>query len=85
VKRNFDDEEDVEVSVPLPGVPDNEGAGIDCGFLSMNREQIKDIVDPVVMEVIELVQGQVESIRKEQNGQVSGIILVGGFGQSNYL
>ncbi len=51
----------------------------------MNRNQIKEIVDPVVQEVITLVQGQVDSIRENHNGEVSGIILVGGFGQSNYL
>jgi hypothetical protein len=85
VKRNFDDEEDTEVSVPLPGLPDNEEAGLDCGFLSMNRLQIKDIVDPVVSEVIALVEGQVDCIRRDHGDKVSGIILVGGFGQSNYL
>jgi hypothetical protein len=51
----------------------------------MNRYQIKEIVDPVVQEVIALVQGQVDCIRDNRNGQVSGIILVGGFGQSDYL
>jgi hypothetical protein len=85
VKRNFNDEEDVDISVPLPGLPDNEEAGLDCGFLSLNREQVREIVDPVVKEVIALVEGQVDSIRREENGRVSGIILVGGFGQSNYL
>src|SRR6478735_559279 len=50
----------------------------------MTAEQIKDIFDPVVKEVCDLVQGQVETLRSK-GGIVSGIILVGGFGQSDYL
>lgn len=50
----------------------------------MTGEQIKDIFEPVVKEVCDLVQGQVDSLRAK-GGNVSGIILVGGFGQSDYL
>ncbi len=84
VKRNFNQEEHSEVNVPFPGLPDDEGAGIDCGFMVMTAEQIKEIFEPVVKEVCDLVQGQVTGIR-EGGGVVSGIVLVGGFGQSNYL
>jgi molecular chaperone DnaK (HSP70) len=84
VKRNFNEEEHTEVNVPFPGLPDDEEAGLDSGFLIMSSEQVKAIFDPIIDEVISLVQGQVDSI-KVKNGHVSGIILVGGFGQSNYL
>jgi hypothetical protein len=84
VKRNFNDEEEQDVNVPFPGLPDNEEAGLDCGFLTMNTQQIRSILDPVVKEVVDLVEGQVDCIR-ERAGLVSGIILVGGFGQSNYM
>lgn len=50
----------------------------------MSAEQIKDIFEPVVKEVCDLVQGQVEGLRAK-GGIVSGIVLVGGFGQSDYL
>lgn len=50
----------------------------------MTADQIKDIFDPVVKEVCDLVQGQVDNLRAK-GGVVSGIILVGGFGQSDYL
>lgn len=68
----------------FPGLPDDEEAGLDSGFMVMSPEQIKDIFDPVVKEVCDLVQGQVDSLRAK-GGVVSGIILVGGFGQSQYL
>ncbi|TVY26635.1 Heat shock 70 kDa protein [Lachnellula hyalina] len=84
VKRNFNEEEHSEVNVPFPGLPDDEEAGLDCGFLVMTAAQIKEIFEPVVKEVCDLVQGQVDGIRRK-GGIVSGIVLVGGFGQSNYL
>lgn len=84
VKRNFNEDEHQEVNVPFPGLPDDEDAGLDSGFLVMTAEQIKDIFEPVVKEVCDLVQGQVSSLRAK-GGIVSGIVLVGGFGQSNYL
>ncbi|PSR90495.1 hypothetical protein BD289DRAFT_365914 [Coniella lustricola] len=84
VKRNFNEDEHQEINVPFPGLADDEEAGIDCGFMIMTAAQVKDIFDPVVKEVCDLVQGQVDGLRVK-GGTVSGIILVGGFGQSDYL
>ncbi|KAF4976866.1 hypothetical protein FZEAL_6531 [Fusarium zealandicum] len=84
VKRNFNEDEYQEVNVPFPGLPDDEEAGLDSGFLVMTAEQIKDIFEPVVKEVCDLVHGQVSGLRSN-GGIVSGIVLVGGFGQSDYL
>ncbi|KOS19357.1 Heat shock 70 kDa protein 12A [Escovopsis weberi] len=84
VKRNFNEDEYQEVNVPFPGLPDDEEAGLDSGFLVMTAKQIKDIFEPVVKEVCDLVQGQVTTLRAK-GGVVSGIVLVGGFGQSDYL
>lgn len=71
-------------SCSFPGLPDDEEAGLDSGFMVMSAEQIKDIFEPVVKEVCDLVQGQVQGLRAK-GGIVSGIVLVGGFGQSDYL
>lgn len=68
----------------FPGLPDDEEAGLDSGFLVLSAVQIKDIFEPVVKEVCDLVQGQVDGLRRK-GGIVSGIVLVGGFGQSEYL
>ncbi|KAL2021548.1 hypothetical protein VTK56DRAFT_7047 [Thermocarpiscus australiensis] len=84
VKRNFNEDEHQEVNVPFPGLPDDEEAGLDSGFLVMTAEQIKDIFEPVIKEVCDLVQGQVDNLRAK-GGIVSAVILVGGFGQSEYL
>ena len=50
----------------------------------MDAAQIKEIFEPVVKEVTDLVAGQVAGLRAK-GGVVSGIVLVGGFGQSDYL
>ncbi|KAJ1338537.1 molecular chaperone HscA [Microdochium nivale] len=84
VKRNFNEDEHQEINVPFPGLPDDEEAGLDSGFLVLSAVQIKDIFEPVVKEVCDLVQGQVDGLRRK-GGIVSGIVLVGGFGQSEYL
>ncbi|KAI1373755.1 actin-like ATPase domain-containing protein [Hypoxylon crocopeplum] len=84
VKRNFNEDEYSEVNVPFPGLPDDEEARLDSGFLVMTADEVKGIFEPVVKEVRDLVQGQVDGLRSK-GGIVSGIILVGGFGQSNYL
>lgn len=68
----------------FPGLPDDEEIGLDSGFLVMTAVQVKEIFEPVVKEVCDLVQGQVDGLRAK-GGIVSGIILVGGFGQSDYL
>jgi len=84
VKRNFNGEDNQEVNVPFPGLPDDEEAGLDSGFLVLTVDQIKAIFEPIVTEVCELVQGQVDDLRRK-GGIVKGILLVGGFGQSIYL
>ena len=84
VKHRFNDEENSEVNIPFPGLPDDEDAGLDSGFLVMSAQQVKDIFDPVIEDVIQLVESQVHSIRAK-GGLVCGIVLVGGFGQSTYL
>ncbi|KAI1344086.1 actin-like ATPase domain-containing protein [Xylariaceae sp. FL0016] len=85
VKRNFnEDEEYQEVNVPFPGLPDDEEARLDSGFLVLTAAEIKAIFEPVVKEVCDLVQGQVDGLR-HKGSIVSGIVLVGGFGQSEYL
>ncbi|KAK4895262.1 hypothetical protein LTR27_006605 [Elasticomyces elasticus] len=56
VKRNFDPDDDDTFNIPFPGVPDNEKAGIEDGFLIIGSGL-----------------------------QANGLVLVGGFGQSECL
>jgi len=70
--------------VPFPGFPDDEAAGIEDCFLILTSEQVKKIFDPVIQDVIVLVEHQVEVLRNACE-KVTAILCVGGFGQSAYL
>jgi len=74
VKRNFNEEEHAEVNVPFPGLPDDEEAGLDCGFLVMTAPQIKEIFEPVVKEVCDLVQGQGTKIKSSTASYMTNLI-----------
>lgn len=50
----------------------------------MVRSQVQGIFDPVIQEVIDLVRGQIKSI-KGKALCIKAILLVGGFGASEYL
>ncbi|KAK4964856.1 hypothetical protein LTR28_003603, partial [Elasticomyces elasticus] len=58
VKRRFDPKNTDEFFIPLPGVMDDEDAGICAGFLCLESEEIASIFEPVIADVIKLVEGQ---------------------------
>ncbi|KAI9653109.1 MAG: hypothetical protein M1831_006193 [Alyxoria varia] len=87
VKRNFqeEDEDDPDgFSVRFIGHEDNEAAGVSLDYMTMNSDQLKEIFEPVVQDVIRLIEDQVSAIHARDE-LVSSIVLVGGFGQSPYL
>lgn len=75
VKRNFtgghmeepewdmDDPED-GFSIPFPGLPDDPEKQIEGGFMAITQQDVAVIFEPVVRDVIHLVQGQVDAIRR---------------------
>ncbi|KAK2753355.1 hypothetical protein FQN55_003484 [Onygenales sp. PD_40] len=88
-KRNFgtededEDEEDIEFQIPIPGVEDDPSVGICAGFLEMTYAEMKEVFQPVMTEVLMLLNEQLKAAIKE--GPISAVILVGGFGESTYL
>lgn len=70
--------------VIVPGVDNNEKLNVEDGYHSMKYEDVKAIFDPTVDEIIHLVSQQVSKV-KEKGENVKAIILVGGFGSSEYL
>lgn len=90
LKRTFSDEDEDEdediFSCPIPGVADNEEAGVEDGFFILTREEMKGIFDPVISQIVGLVQKQMDAVESGDDGfDVSAILLVGGFGASEYL
>ena len=49
--------------------------------MTLAGTEVKAIFDPVVKEVLNLVNGQIKAAKR----QVKTVILVGGFGQNAYL
>ncbi|THY77779.1 hypothetical protein D6C86_07246 [Aureobasidium pullulans] len=90
VKRNFNpsssqaEYDTTKYYIPLPGVPDNAAAGIEDGYLALSTAEAAEIFRPIVNSVIELIEGQRNTLA-EHGETARGVILVGGFGQSNYL
>ncbi|KAH9831286.1 glycoside hydrolase family 47 protein, partial [Teratosphaeria destructans] len=84
VKRNFDPNEDTEFNLPFPGLADDAAAGIESGFLTLTSAEIGTIFGPIIADVIKLVDGQLRSLASVGR-QANGLILVGGFGQSECL
>lgn len=85
VKRVFVDGEDQDVfPIQFPGLPDDEARGIDCGFMTVTREEVQGIFEPVIEEVVRLVDGQITAVQSKGK-RVKSILLVGGFGSSEYL
>ncbi|CRG91300.1 hypothetical protein PISL3812_08348 [Talaromyces islandicus] len=89
VKPNFvgksdDDFDACERAVPLPGAKNDTSIGLEAGFLLMNESQIQGIFYPVVQDVLALVRGQIKNIQATYLS-VKAIVLVGGFGGSEYL
>ncbi|KAL8947831.1 MAG: hypothetical protein Q9222_005928 [Ikaeria aurantiellina] len=80
-KMAFRDEPGQEVfHVSLPPVGDIESIGVQSGNLPITRVEMRALFDPIVDRVISLISGQAAAV-----SSVDLIILVGGFGESEYL
>lgn len=60
LKRSFTNSEDDDIfSCPIPGVLDDVVAGIEDGCFVLERGEMKDIFDPIIDEILQLVQEQI--------------------------
>lgn len=84
VKRNFDPSEQMLFNTPFPGVPDNVQAGVESGFLVMDSADVGGLFRPIIVDIIKLVESQISKLQQSGH-KVNGLILVGGFGQSECL
>ena len=51
------------------------------GRFAVTGNEIKEIFEPVVQEVLLLIEGQIKAVKMP----VKAVLLVGGFGQNAYL
>ncbi|KAF8439647.1 hypothetical protein BGX38DRAFT_1273224 [Terfezia claveryi] len=84
-----DDELDDDncVICALPGVPDSDDPTVRVkkGKIKFSKNELKGIFESTFTEIAELVQKQVKMAQEATKKNVDGIILVGGFGSSEYL
>ncbi|KAB8206672.1 actin-like ATPase domain-containing protein [Aspergillus parasiticus] len=87
VKPNYtgkldNDYVDIDYFIPLPGVADDLTIPIEDGFFQLSSDDVEDIFEPIIHDVEDLIAEQVASITKLG---FQAIVLVGGFGSSEYL
>ncbi|OQE25757.1 hypothetical protein PENFLA_c008G01281 [Penicillium flavigenum] len=70
--------------IPVPGVSGIPNLELSEGYLYLDRDQVKEIFDPIIRQIEKLVAKQRESV-KEAGFSTKAIILVGGLGASGYL
>ncbi|KAJ3494688.1 hypothetical protein NLG97_g3918 [Lecanicillium saksenae] len=86
IKPKFGGDLDDEFYVHLPGagLKNDPSRGIQSNEWCMKRADLKGIFDPVVREILRLIQDQVLRVELKKK-IVKAIFLVGGFGTSQYL
>lgn len=65
----------------MGGLANNKALGITRGRYALKAADLQTIFEPVVLEVIKLVKDQITA----SNTAIRAVLLVGGFGASNYL
>ena len=72
--------------VNVPTVGTLEDAGVYGGNFEITREEMRALFDPIIDQIIQLIGVQVQTISQGQGPvRVNAILLVGGFGESEYL
>ncbi|TEA12275.1 Heat shock 70 kDa protein 12A [Colletotrichum sidae] len=68
-------------TIPVGGLNNNRELGINRGRFALKASEVQTIFEPVVLECIKLVKDQIRA----SNVPIRAVLLVGGFGASNYL
>ncbi|KAK2778157.1 hsp70-like protein [Colletotrichum kahawae] len=72
---------DETYTIPVGGLNNNRELGINRGRFALKASDLQTIFEPVVLECIKLVKDQITT----SGVPIRAILLVGGFGASNYL
>ncbi|KAI9759750.1 MAG: hypothetical protein M4579_002135 [Chaenotheca gracillima] len=80
--RDAEGKESFFVNVPTVG--DIEEAGVIGGNFEISRTEMRELFDPVIDKIVELIKVQVMTVSAGPL-RVNSILLVGGFGESEYL
>lgn len=67
--------------IPVAGLANNKALGIQRGRLLLKAMDLQMIFEPVIQQIITLVQDQITTSKVS----INAVLLVGGFGSSTYL
>ncbi|KAK6529165.1 hypothetical protein TWF694_004377 [Orbilia ellipsospora] len=70
--------------LPMHGFANDPPAGIIEGQFELTHDDLKECFDPIVQQIIDLIQGQIDAIC-DTGVTPKYVFLVGGFGESDYL
>ncbi|KAE9368265.1 actin-like ATPase domain-containing protein [Stipitochalara longipes BDJ] len=87
-KRNFraaEGQSSFEIENMDMDAPDSDIFDSDEGIVKLSRSDMQSLFDPVMDDVIKLVSQQAEVGEKMSGRKLDRLILVGGFGDSDYL
>ncbi|KAF5707942.1 Hsp70 family heat shock protein [Fusarium mundagurra] len=88
IKTSFTGDLDDEFIVNFPGarLEDNVDEGLERDSWFMSGKTVHDIFEPLISDILRLVNDQVEAATEEKGDScINCIFLVGGFGSSQYL
>ncbi|KAF4335666.1 Hsp70 family heat shock protein [Fusarium beomiforme] len=88
IKTGFTGDLDDEFVVNFPGarLKDSVDEGLERDSWFMSGEAVHGIFEPLIVDIIRLVDDQVQGVKQERpDNPIKGIFLVGGFGSSQYL
>lgn len=71
LKRDFvDTEAEDEFSCPVGGIPDDPISGVLDGSLVLTREDMRNIFDPIINQIIPLVQDQIDNVEGQNQPEL---------------
>ncbi|MCJ1376934.1 hypothetical protein MMC17_000024 [Xylographa soralifera] len=79
-----DDPAQTRFYVNIPTIGNIEDAGVYGGNFEITREEMRSLFDPIIEQVLALIRAQVMAASTGSQS-VNCILLVGGFGESEYL
>ncbi|CZR55613.1 uncharacterized protein PAC_05501 [Phialocephala subalpina] len=82
IKREFNGDLRKSFTVPARGLPANPSLDIANGQVEITGRRLQKIFEPVILEVLALVNAQIKATRPKV---VTAVLLAGGFGRSEYL
>lgn len=66
--------------INLPGIGDIVEARVESGNFQISREEMRELFNPIIDRIISLIATQIKAV-----SVINSILLVGGFGESEYL